>query len=75
MEVPAEVLTAAAELVDEFGPSFLRLGERDGVTYFLFSFPDGLPMGFPIVYTYEKGKRSEEIMGEAAMDLVCSFIG
>ena len=32
-------------------------------------------MGFPIVYTYEKGKRSEEIMGEAAMDLVCSFIG
>lgn len=75
MEVPAEVLTAAAELDDEFGPIFLRLGERDGVTYFLFSFPDGLPMGIPIVYTYEKGKRSEEIMGEAAMDLVCSFIG
>lgn len=53
MDVPAEVLTAAAELVAEFGPRFLRLGERGGMTYFSFSFPDGLPMGFPIVYTYE----------------------
>jgi len=75
MVFPAEVLTVAAELVAEFGPRFLRLGERGGMTYFSFSFPDGLPMGFPIVYTYEKGKRSEEIMGEAALDLVCSFIG
>ena len=57
MEVPAEVLTAAAELVAEYGPSFLRLGERGGVTYFSFSFPDGLPMGFPIVYTYEKREK------------------
>ena len=75
MVFPAEILTAAAELVAEFGPRFLRLGERGGMTYFSFSFPDGLPMGFPIVYTYKKGKRSEEIMGEAALDLVCSFIG
>ena len=57
MVFPAEVLTAAAELVAEFGPRFLRLGERGGMTYFSFSFPDGLPMGFPIVYTYEKREK------------------
>lgn len=73
MEVPAEVLEAAKWLVDEFGQSFEHVGERDGVTYYEFAFPDKLPTGYPIVFAYQEGKSVEEIDGEDALDIVCSF--
>ena len=73
MEIPVEVLTAAKSLVDEFGPRFDRLGERGGVAYYSFLFPDKLVTGFPIVFSYEKGKPAETITGFEALDIVCSF--
>ena len=74
MEIPVEVLTAAKSLVDEFGPRFDHLGERGGVVYYSFLFPDKLVTGYPIVFFYEKGKPAEMITGDDALDLVCSFV-
>lgn len=59
--------------VDEFGQSFELVGERNGVTYYAFVFPDKLVTGFPIVFSYEKGKPAETITGFEALDIVCSF--
>ena len=74
MEIPVEVLKAAKGLVDEFGQSFDHLGERDGVTYYAFAFPDRIVTGYPIVFAYRDGKPVEEIDGEDALDVVCSFV-
>ena len=73
MEVPAEVLEAASELVAQYGPSLKHLGVLDGKEVFVFMFPAGDVGGFPFVYLYEKGKPVDQVNGFDALDIVCSF--
>ena len=72
MEIPAEVLAAAAGLVDMYGPMFSLLGERGGVSYYLFLVPENETTGFPFVYSLSDGKVLE-ISGFDAVDIIRSF--
>ena len=73
MEVPAEVLEAASELVAQYSPSLKHLGVLDGKEVFVFMFPAGHVGGFPFVYLHENGKPVEQVDGFDALDIVCSF--
>ncbi len=73
MEVPKEVLKAAAGLVEMYGPKLTLLGEREGQAVYLFQFPKDLYTGFPFVYLYEEGRPALEVTGEDALEIIGSF--
>ena len=56
MEVPAEVLKAAAKIVSQFGGDFAILGEYQGKEVYRFRFPENAKTGFPFLYLYKDGK-------------------
>jgi len=72
MEVPDAVLKAAAGLVAMYGERFSLLGEREGVSYYLFLIPEDETTGFPFVYSLADG-QALEISGFEAVDLMRSF--
>jgi len=72
MSVPAEVLKAAASLVDAYGAHFSLLGKREGRDVYCYEFPRNQYTGFPFVYLYGDGKV-EEVTGEEALELIALF--
>lgn len=72
MQVPESVIKAAHELVSEFGANFQHLGDYKGHDAWLYVFPEGQYTGYPTVYL-AKDNKAEEIFGEAALEIVCSF--
>lgn len=72
MEIPAEVLAAAAGLVEMYGPQFDSLGSRDGVDYYLFLIPSDETTGFPAVFGYKEG-QAVQLPGLDAVDVMRSF--
>ena len=74
MKVPAQVLSAAAENVAEFGAHFGNLGEYNGRTVYVFRFPKGELTGFPFLYLYSgKDGAVETVTGFDALDIIRSL--
>ena len=72
MEVPAEVLAAAAGLVEMYGVKFELIGSRDGTDYYLFLIPESETTGFPAVFGFN-GKKAVQLPGLEAVDTMRSF--
>lgn len=74
MEVPKEVLKAAAGLVEMYGAKFSVLGEKDGRTVYQFDFPEDSYTGYPFVYLFREGDRkAKELTGPEALEAVLFF--
>lgn len=73
MEVPKEVLKAAAGLVEMYGAKFSVLGEKDGRTVYQFDLPDDEETGFPFVFLYAPGKQVKKVTGREALRIVALF--
>lgn len=73
MEVPKEVLKAAAGLVEMYGPKFTLLGEREGQAVYLFNLPEDEETGFPFVFLYAPGKPVKKVTGTDALEIIASF--
>lgn len=73
MEVPKEVLKAAAGLVEMYGPKFTLLGEREGQAVYLFNLPEDEETGFPFVFLHEEGRPALEVTGFDALEIIASF--
>ena len=54
MEIPNQVLKAAAYYVKRFGENFEYLGEYSGAQYWRYLVPPGLISGLPVVYRFDK---------------------
>lgn len=72
MEVPKEVLKAAAGLVEMYGPKLAFLGEKEGAKYYVFRIPESETTGFPFVYSFKDG-LAVEITGLEAVDVLRLF--
>ena len=73
MEVPKEVLKAAAGLVKIYGPTFSLLGRKDGFDVFIFCLPEDEETGFPFVFLYAPGKPVKKVTCREALALAASF--
>lgn len=73
MEVPKEVLKAAAGLVEMYGPKFTLLGEREGQAVYLFNLPEDEETGFPFVFLHEEGRPALKVTGFDALEIIASF--
>ena len=74
MEIPNEVLQAAADLVAEYGPDFALLGELSGRAVYQFRFPSGDLTGFPFLYLYDPASGAvETVSGRASLRLLRSL--
>ena len=56
MEIPAEVLKAAAKIVSQYGENFTLVGEHEGSDVYRYRFPQNMKTGFPFLYLYKDGK-------------------
>lgn len=72
MEIPAEVLKAAAKIVSQYGENFTLVGEYEGSDVYIYRFPEDLILGFPFLYLY-KDKRVTFVTGQKARDIIKSF--
>jgi hypothetical protein len=73
MEVPSEVIKAAAGLVEMYGESFEYLGKSGDMDVYMFAFPDDELTGFPCVYLYKPGSPALAVSGMQAVRIVASF--
>ena len=58
MEIPAQVIAAAADLTSQYEPRFELLGKLGSQDVYMFLFPDGEITGFPFLYLFEDGEVS-----------------
>ena len=72
MEVPKEVLKAAADLVKRYGAKFKLLGKTEGRVVYSFDFPRDTYTGYPFLYLYGSGPV-KEVTGEEALKLARSL--
>ncbi len=56
--IPEPVQEAFRLLIDLYGNKVKRLGERNGVSYFIFPFPEDCDTGFPQIVSYQNGKAT-----------------
>lgn len=72
--IPTEVMLAAKDLVAEFGPNFVLLGDYKGRTAYEYVFPgDPVPeTGFPIVFLFKDGSV-EKVTGREGLAVALSF--
>ena len=73
MEIPSEVLSAAADNVAEYGANFALLGELDGRAVYQFRVPAGDLTGFPFLYLRSASGAVEKVTGRAALRLLRSL--
>lgn len=70
--IPRKVLNAFESLIAMYGDCVEFIGNRAGVDYYRFRFPDNTETGFPNVVAYESGNVSN-ITGFDAVNIVASF--
>ena len=71
--IPIEVMKAAEELVNIYGPCLKHLGKLEDKDVFVYMFYHGEVDGFPFVFLYEEGKPVEKNTGHDALVIVSSF--
>lgn len=72
MEIPKQILKAAAYFIDRFGENLEYLGEQSGAQLWRFRFPDGMVLGMPVVYKFKNGEVSQ-LEGDEAAGLLASL--
>ena len=70
--IPQKVKRAFESLITMYGDCVEYLGNRAGVDYYRYKFPENTDTGFPNVVAYESGNVSN-ITGFDAVNLVASF--
>lgn len=70
--IPRKVEHAFESLIAMYGDCVVFLGNRAGVDYYMFPFPEDIDTGFPNVVAYESGNVSN-ITGFDAVNIVASF--
>lgn len=54
-KIPTAITEAFAYEVERYGNHITYLGNRDGVDYYHFLYPEPMEIGFPEVYGYKNG--------------------
>lgn len=70
--IPLKVKQAFESLIAMYGDCVEFIGNRAGVDYYLFRFPEDIDTGFPDVVAYKSGNVSN-ITGFDAVKIVASF--
>ena len=70
--IPNIVKNAFRELSEMYGDNVHFLGERGGIDYYIFDFPDDVETGSPQIVAYRGGKI-HDVMGFDAVRLATSF--
>ena len=69
MEIPKQVLKAAAYYVKRFGENFEYLGEYSDAQLWRFLFPLGQVVGLPVVYCFD-GQEVKQLEDEEAIKII-----
>ena len=72
MKIPAKISKAARELIAMYGEHLAYLGEHDGSAVYQFKFPDGVHVGFPVLYLLKDDKVTE-LNGPESFDILDLF--
>ena len=71
MEIPAAVQDRLQYLLDTMGGEISYLGDYQGEEAYLFCFPEGMTVGFPVVVLYQKEtEQVHEVSGYKALDII-----
>lgn len=70
--IPRKVKHAFDSLIAMYGDSVHFLGERGGIEYYIFDFPDDVETGFPQIVSYHAGEI-HDVEGFDAVRLAASF--
>ena len=69
MEIPKQVLKAAAYFIDRFGENLEYLGVQSGAQLWHFRFPVGMILGMPVVYCFD-GQEVKQLEYEEAIKIL-----
>lgn len=72
-KIPTAITEAFAYEVERYGKHIAHLGNRAGVDYYHFLYPEPMEIGFPEVYGY-KNDRVVITTQEEAFELLALFI-
>lgn len=70
--IPHQIRTSFKTFTDLYGENIVRIGERNGIEYFMFAFPEDSDTGFPQIVSFHNGK-TESIGGIDAVQILASF--
>lgn len=71
VEIPSAVEKHFQHLYESFGGEILYLGDYQGEEAYLFSFPEGMCTGFPIVALYQKETgHVRRVPGDGGLDII-----
>ena len=74
MNIPASIIKAARELVEQYGSTFDHLGEYKGCQAYVFCFPEDSETGFPFVYLLAPDGHVTEVTGFDALDIINALV-
>ena len=74
MEIPQDILDAAAGFVSLYGPNLSLIGNKDGWDIYHFDFPAGSFTGYPFLFLHKEGHKAKEVNGPEALELIL-FLG
>lgn len=73
-EIPKSVLNEAQHLIRIYGSNIDLLGFFNGIEYYVYKFPVGTLIGYPLVYAYNcTTEETLEISGPRALDIIVEF--
>lgn len=72
--IPSLVTKKAQKLIDSYGQCLELMGEKDGIYYYRFCFPEESLTGFPYVFLYNPQVEDVfMIKGFRAVDIISEF--
>jgi hypothetical protein len=73
MKIPSIIKEAFSFEIANFKGHIKRLGEKDGVEWFVFSHDEEFEIGFPTLYGLENGKL-KETHGFESLEIIDLFV-
>ena len=73
MNVPTKISQAAHKLIEIYGNKLAYLGEFESSAVYQFKFPNGVDVGFPILYLM-KDNKVKEVSDFEALAIITSLV-